>query len=99
MTLFDYGEQLKELGMERAAEAHADKLGTARRIAAHIANVGDGTAHAGQVGEELDRRGIATGNWCGSIFRGAAWEATGRFVKSTRASRHAGLVQVWRLKK
>ena len=48
-----------------------------------------------QIVEQLERMGIPTGNWMGSIFRGS-WTDTGIRRRSARVSNHAREIKVWR---
>jgi hypothetical protein len=97
LPLFDAAasRERKESGMEQAADAASEYLETARKIAKHIAQGGDGTCNADQVGEELERLGIQVGPWAGSIFRG--WTFTGKRIRSTRKSNHAREIKIWRI--
>ncbi len=97
--LFDYAESKlrKEVGMAIAAEHRPKALDVTRQIAKQIAlGKPDRTCHADEVGEELDKLGIAVGPWCGAIFKESCWVCTGRTVKSQRKTNHARKLEIWR---
>ena len=91
------GERLKREGMKLAADRRPDDLLIARDIAKMLCKT-YGKVTSDQVQERLDKARIRLGNAAGSIFKGGAFVPTHEFVKSTRKSRHAGLIRVWRLK-
>ena len=92
-------EQLKQRGLDLAADNAVKALATARVIAKDIARV-FGTANADEVGGVLKRvYGIDTlGPAAGSIFRGKEWEFTGNWIKSTRITNHGRMIREWRLR-
>lgn len=92
-------QEAKEAGQEAAASASPEPLEVAREIAIRLAMAReDRTITADDVGVELDRAGIATGPWMGSLFRGRAWAFTGERVRSTRVSNRAREIKRWRLR-
>lgn len=101
MDLFDYAESmiLKQRGMEKSADNNQTYLDYAREIAIAIAEKGDGTCNADQVGERLETEGITVGNWAGSIFKGDRWHFTGLRVRSSRKSNHGRELKVWELRR
>lgn len=70
------------------AKREAIILGAASEITAD--DVQDRMEELGYVPGDL-------GNAAGSVFSGGRWERVG-YTKSRRASRHAGVIGVWRLK-
>ncbi len=93
-------EQLKRVGMARAAAAQPDELQLAREIAEDLARKNNGLCDAGMVGKvlksdfDIDTLGPAAG----SIFREKdKWRCTGEWVKTTKVSSHSRVVRVWRL--
>jgi hypothetical protein len=92
------GERLKDEGMETARKAAQEPLRYARRLARlhHRARQG---ITADDVGEALEAHGrdSCLGPAAGSLFRGAEWQWTGQFRKSSRVSNHSRLLRIWRL--
>lgn len=103
-TLFDAleSQKAKDEGMAKAARKRTVTLSLARNIAALIASGRpDRTCTADDVMQGLIDVGIQPeelGPAAGSIFRGKAWEFTGRWINSARVSNHAASIRVWRLK-
>lgn len=95
------GEQLKQAGMERAAQSKESLLRYAQDLAVRIAEGRpDRCVTADDVQAALRAEGIsqhALGNAAGSLFRGKRWQWTGRRVKSVRDVAHANELKVWRL--
>lgn len=99
---FDLGDgrARRDLGKGLAAGTREEILGLARVIAERIARA-EGEVTADDVQRELIGRGYTPhqlGNAAGSIFDGRKWELTG-WRPSTRVSRHANRVGVWRLRR
>ena len=93
------GDRLKREGMAISRDKRSDELIVARSIAMeHVLRYGEVTAD--DVGECLDRRGLADclGPAAGSIFKTKDFEWTGKYVKSARVSNHSRMLRVWRLK-
>ena len=92
-------EQLKQRGLDLAADNVPTALEQAREIANDLARV-FGTANSDEVGMVLKNiHGIDTlGPAAGSIFRGSEWEFTGNWIKSTRITNHGRMIREWRLK-
>lgn len=98
MTQLDLGVDRKEQGMSLAAASHADVLALARNVAVDVAlhrysrtvTIDDIQGHLLLAGKDL-------GNAAGSVFRGKDFEHAG-YQKSRRASSHARVVSVWRLR-
>jgi hypothetical protein len=100
-TLFDLtrGEQLKKEGMEQAVENRGEIFDLAVRVAKELAKL-YGQITTDDVYEELlkwDFNPAMLGASAGSIFKGKQWICVG-WRKSTRASNHARMIRVWRLK-
>lgn len=98
--LFNLPEGLrrKELGMAQARDSHEDVLALARDIAREHATR-HGTVTADNVQRALMQRGLPPlGNAAGSLFKGAAWEFTGEWIKSRRVTNHARQNRIWRLR-
>ena len=90
----------KDDGMALAAMNRRALLAHARGIAVNAAR-GRVTreATADDVSRILGTDGMRRlGNAAGSLFRGKAWEFTGRWEKSRRITNHARDIKVWRLK-
>lgn len=96
------GEQLKERGMNRAAQNNRPILKVAKDVAIEIAESrGDRRCSMDDVQARLKQMGYsdrALGNAAGSVFRGGEWEFTGTRIKSVRPHAHANEIKVWRLK-
>ena len=97
--LFDLmeGERLKEDGMSAAAYSKEELLAKARAIARSAAAAHpQRTCHADIVKQRMEEEGLPDlGNAAGSIFRGKEWRFTGRWIKSSRVSRHANENKLW----
>jgi len=97
-------EENKEIGIERAANAKANRelLAKAKQIAVDVARREDREITADDVVAEMVRQGYGLrclGNSAGALFRDKnVWEWTGEFRKSSRVHAHANPLRVWRLK-
>lgn len=90
--------QLKEQGMQRAADKRRENLRMAQEYAKLYARR-NGSVHADIVSAWLDKRGMEQlGNAAGSLFKGKEWEFTGEWVKSKKVTNHGHQNRVWRLK-
>ena len=89
----------REAGQQRAAAHRAALLAKARALAVQVAQQRrDRTVTADDVYRLLPPADIHhLGNAAGSLFRGAAWEFTGRRTRSRRITNHAREIKVWRL--
>ena len=100
-NLFDgkRSEQLKQQGMDLAADNVPTALELARSIARKTACL-YGTVNADEVGKRLKEiyKIDTLGPAAGSIFRGKEWEFTGKWIKSTRITNHGRMIREWRLK-
>lgn len=100
--LFDFAaaEKAKQLGMDLAATSKRELLEFARRLAIEIAlSRPSREVNADDVQKELHSRGVGIftlGNAAGSLFRGAHWLWTGKWVKSERIHSHSNQLRVWR---
>lgn len=97
----DSGEDRKEKGSALAAVANRKLLDQARQIALSLGRKYT-TTDADYVLKAMEKLGIdlsteTSPNWRGSIFRTKDWQAHG-FRKSSRKSRHAGMIRVWKLR-
>jgi len=92
------GRAMRDHGMEAAALAHKDVLRHARSVARRLARQSDNAITVDDVMAELQTEGLHPqdlGNAAGSIFKGdPRWVACG-YVKSTRPSRHRGVIMSW----
>lgn len=97
------GERLKEVGILQASDMTSRRflLEKAKEVAHWICrNAGDVTAD--DVYREMEIRGYSPdllGNAAGAIFRGEEFEFTGQWLKSSRATNHARMNRVWRVKR
>lgn len=88
------GEQLKEEGINRAAEAAGSNLELARQAAKDAAlKNSDNEVTIDDVRDALD---FNLGPASGAVFRGSDWQFTGKRVKSTFPANHAREIKVWR---
>jgi hypothetical protein len=103
-SLFDPVEsaQAKTEGMALAERNKQGVLILARQLACVIARSKESReCHADEVGKAMQEKGInpnELGAAAGSIFKGDAWEFTGKRVRSERVSNHSRELKVWRLK-
>ena len=97
--LFDLAEarRLRDEGKRIAAENRIEPLELARDIAVELGE------RFGRVNIDMVMRvlikehGIESlGPAAGSVFRGPAWEFTGKLIQSQRIVNHGRLIRVWR---
>ena len=95
------GEQLKQEGINRAANSHTSLLADARRIAVLLANTvhprpisADDVAfwYATQTGRDMGRD---LGPAAGSLFSGSSWTFTCDRKMSNRPRNHARELKLW----
>jgi hypothetical protein len=104
MPLFDAGKSKaqKEIGMDLAATKRQQILAVTKAALCAIAlSRSDRCVTADDAQRWLSENGYgpgSLGNAAGSLFRGGAWEFTGRWIKSERVISHANDLRVWRLK-
>ena len=97
----DFGEQLKEEGLENAISKGDRKvyLKIVQEKAVEIA-MGKGDITADDVAKYFESQGMDTykklGNTSGAVFRAGVWEKTGKYIMSERPRRHRSLLTVWR---
>jgi len=92
------GHQLKQIGMDRAADVRADALTIAREEAEYLGKTTE-FVHMDMVVPRMELRGVSSedlGNAAGSVFKGGNWKFTGHRVMSKRPSNHAREIKVWR---
>jgi hypothetical protein len=105
VTLFDLATAQAERDKGKAIAANARRivLERAKQIASTLADL-HGSIHIDMVMQKLVEEGYTPetlGNAAGSVFRpskNSEWVWTGEVIQSTRVSRHAGWVRVWRKK-
>lgn len=91
------GEQLKKLGMARAAKSHNVHLAHAQEVAAQVGRL-QGFVTADDVWRFLEAegwKGDELGNAAGSLWAGDCWRKTGRYIKSARPKMHSTDLPVW----
>ncbi len=94
------GEQLKLVGMTRAAENRAEELLHAKQLAAWIAEQDDRPITVEDLRDfcMVHKMPWKLGNAAGSIFKGPEWECCG-FKAATHPSAHGRMIRTWRLRK
>lgn len=101
LNLFDLreGRRRKKVGKAMATTSRRADLDYARLVAKQIAMSNPShECHIDLVQQVIMNEGISLGNAAGSLFKREDWLFTGRFVQSSRASNHATLRRVWKLK-
>ena len=95
---FEPEQRAAERGKALAASANYRNVELARQIARELC-AGGREICADDVRVEMTKRFPDTvyGNWCGSIFKGDDFIATG-FTKSKTKGSHANLLRTWTLK-
>lgn len=103
-NLFDLpqGQELKEKGMDLAADNRAQALASAKRLAIDIATRNPNRECCiDDVQKALINLGYVPGVLgmaAGSVFKGRRWIFSGRWVQTERSSSHARDIRVWILK-
>lgn len=100
-SLFDLPTalDLRDRGIERAADRNGRMVHTARQIALDICKE-KGTATMDDVMEALIEKGHGAhclGNAAGGIFRDKRFEFTGQWITSKRVWSRGNQLRVWRL--
>ena len=95
-------QEAKSEGMELAAKARRELLELVQLALVRIANQRESRECSADDGQAwLIQNGYSPsdlGNSAGSMFPAKLWEFTGKRVASTRVSRRANEIKVWRLK-